>query len=101
MSNESNFTSSDQCQMIGKCPFFNSFQEKCPALVERLKQAYCLNDNSRCARFHIRKTLGPEHVPVTMMPQQWEWTNMILIDAGRPTETRDPQEMVIPLPQAV
>jgi len=50
------------------CPFFNDQMDGMPVIAEKLKQKYCLNDNSTCARFMVREVLGKTAVPKELYP---------------------------------
>ena len=71
----------NKCEFIDKCPFFNKLEENAMyQLVEKMKSNYCLTDNSLCARLKLRNILGPQSVPVLMMPHQTDWANQIMLD---------------------
>ena len=73
-----------KCSLVDQCAFFKHFENKCENLIERLKETYCLSDNSKCSRLYLQNILGKQAVPLTMLPHQWEWANQILIDIGKP-----------------
>ena len=51
------------CEYLQECPFFNGHMAiAMPEIVENMKQAYCLGDNSECARYLIAKALGKDKV---------------------------------------
>ncbi len=72
-----------QCPNLETCPFFKEHQSSMPELAKKLKSNYCLHDNAECARLLVCRVLGPESVPVLMMPHQHDWAVQILMDAGR------------------
>ena len=72
-----------QCPNLETCPFLKEHQSSMPELAKKLKSKYCRNDSTECARLLIRRELGPQSVPVLMMPHQHDWAAQILIDAGR------------------
>jgi hypothetical protein len=36
----------------------------------KFKREFCLEGNSKCARFMVLETLGQKHVPTTLFPNQ-------------------------------
>jgi len=60
------------CPMLSGCPFFHDRMKNMPATSEIYKKNYCRGDNTNCARFMVRQTLGPEHVPEDLFPNQQE-----------------------------
>ena len=81
------------CDKVNCCPFFISMKGSCDNLIKKLKQQYCFNDNTSCARYHLSRVMGMESVPPSMLPHQWEWTNQILKDGGRFSDMRNPEDM--------
>ena len=57
-------------------------QANLPGLVNRFKEHYCGKDHYLCARRWIRDFLGAEKVPELLMPQQHDWAEQLLIEAG-------------------
>ena len=72
-----------QCPHVEKCAFFIENRENLPGLCEKLKEEYCLKDNTHCARLRLRNAIGPEAIPILMTPHQHEWADQILSDAGK------------------
>jgi hypothetical protein len=72
-----------KCPKFEKCPFFQRHENIMSKLTKRLKSEYCLRDNTDCCRLWICRELGPESVPETLMPHQWDWAEQILRDAGK------------------
>lgn len=71
----------ESCKYIQKCPFFNQLEENAMhQLVERMKQQFCLSGGQGCARLKVRTTIGPEQVPLLMMPHQLEWADQVVHD---------------------
>ena len=60
------------CPMLSGCPFFHDRMKNMPATSEIYKKNYCRGDNTNCARFMVRQTVGPEHVPADLFPNQRE-----------------------------
>ncbi len=42
-----------QCEKLAKCPFFNDHLQNMPAVSGLLKQIYCLEDKTQCARYEV------------------------------------------------
>jgi len=67
------------CQFLSKCPFFNAEEVvQRRHLTAYLKETYCWEDFTRCCRYRIATTIGREHVPTLMMPDQTRWAEEIL-----------------------
>jgi len=67
------------CQFLAKCPFFNAEEVvQRRHLTAYLKETYCRGDFTRCCRYQIATTIGREHVPTLMMPDQTRWAEEIL-----------------------
>jgi hypothetical protein len=56
------------CECIGGCVFFNDKMAHKPATAELIKNRYCHSDNSDCARYMVRQTLGKDKVPSDLFP---------------------------------
>ena len=56
------------CECLPKCPFFNDKMADMPAMASMYKKRYCEEDNSECGRYMIFSTLGKEHVPADLYP---------------------------------
>ncbi len=56
------------CELLKGCLFFNDQMAKMPAVADMMKNAYCLGDNSKCARFMIFQKLGRPAVPPDLPP---------------------------------
>ena len=71
------------CECIQGCPFFNGqMAVSMPAIVESLKKRLCQGDNTNCARHMIARTIGKEHVPDDLIPNQIDRAKEILAKAG-------------------
>ncbi|HEY5997584.1 MAG TPA: hypothetical protein VIU29_11220, partial [Candidatus Deferrimicrobiaceae bacterium] len=62
--------SDKKCELLETCIFFNDKMADMPGTAAMYKRQFCLGDNSRCARFMVVKTIGREHVPATLFPNQ-------------------------------
>jgi hypothetical protein len=58
------------CGSISACPFFNDKMQNMPGGADLFKQYYCLDDNSKCARYMVSKALGKQSVPSNLFPNQ-------------------------------
>ena len=58
------------CECINACPFFNDKMASMSAIADMMKRKYCQGDNSACARYMVRRTLGKEKVPTDLFPNQ-------------------------------
>lgn len=66
------------CELMAGCPFFNDQIAARPALMNMYKIAYCIENNSQCARYLIYKQLGRERVPLDLCPHMLEEAQAIL-----------------------
>jgi len=57
-----------ECVCLPKCIFFHDKMADMPTTTERMKQHYCLGNNSGCARFQVFTAVGREHVPADLFP---------------------------------
>ena len=70
-----------QCELIEKCPFFNDLmQNDLSDVIDLMKEAYCRNNNSRCARHMVFETLGTSFVPLDLLPDEFEKAQQIIHD---------------------
>ena len=81
-SNEKETSSGRYCPYMEVCNILKTHQENLPGLVNRFREHYCLKNHHVCARRWIWDFLGPENVPELMMPQQHDWAEQLLIEAG-------------------
>ena len=58
------------CECLTKCPFFNDMMLGMPNIAEKMKNQFCLNNNTECARYMVFKVLGREKVPSDLFPVQ-------------------------------
>jgi hypothetical protein len=56
------------CELLKGCLFFNDQMVKMPAVADMMKNAYCLGDNSKCARYMVFRKLGRPAVPADLPP---------------------------------
>lgn len=59
-----------ECELTKTCIFFNDKMADMPSTAEIFKTLYCREDSSKCARMMIVKTIGREHVPADLFPNQ-------------------------------
>ena len=78
-----------RCPKIQGCAFFQKNANTMPSLADKLKQRYCFRDNKRCARLWINRELGREFLPDLLLPNQYDWAQQILCDAGKCTALYD------------
>lgn len=57
-----------RCSHTATCAFFTADVGYSPELNHAMKEQYCLEDNTRCARLLAAKIVGMENVPVEMLP---------------------------------
>ncbi len=68
-----------QCEFIEKCPFFNDLLDyDLSEVLDLMKEAYCRNNNSRCARYMIIEKLGKPFVPIDLLPDEHEKAQLII-----------------------
>jgi len=67
-----------ECECLAKCPFFNDRMASKPAMVQLMKNQYCLGDNKDCARYRIFKAIGSQFVPADLYPAQTERVAAVL-----------------------
>ena len=66
------------CILLAGCPFFNDQMPGLQTAKEMMKQRYCREDNSTCARYMIFKTLGRPKVPADLTPNQVDRARQII-----------------------
>jgi hypothetical protein len=71
------------CEVTEICVFFNEYLPKMKSVAEGLKDMYCRDDNSECARFTIYKALGIEAVPQALFPNEVDKATLIIIRAQK------------------
>jgi hypothetical protein len=66
------------CECLKGCPFFNDKMKDDKGLGSILKKRYCLDDNTKCARYMVFKKLGKPAVPPTLYPNMVDKANEII-----------------------
>lgn len=56
------------CIYRESCPFFTSQTGYSPALNHAMKERFCLDDSTNCARFIALNAIGRENVPADLLP---------------------------------
>ncbi len=57
-----------KCPHLENCAFFVGKIAGKTELIESLKQTYCLEDNTCCARWQVSKAKGAGNVPPDLYP---------------------------------
>ena len=70
------------CPYLDRCDLIQNHVEHLPGLIDRFKARYCLKRPFACSRRWIWDFLGAEKVPELMMPQQRDWAEQLLFEAG-------------------
>ena len=67
------------CKYIETCPFLKAKEiAQFSSLVRYMKSNFCQRNFEACGRYRIAEELGPEQVPLLMMPDQTKWAQRIL-----------------------
>lgn len=66
------------CELIGKCIFFNDKMANKPGTANLMKQNYCKGSFKDCARYLVCKALGRDKVPADLYPSQMERARELL-----------------------
>lgn len=56
------------CEYHESCPFFASVTGYSPQLNHTMKQRFCLEDSTECARYIALHAIGRENVPLDLLP---------------------------------
>ncbi len=56
------------CPKIDGCPFFHEKLANMPIVADSLKDSYCRDDYTECARFIVSEKLGKACVPIDLYP---------------------------------
>jgi len=64
-------------ELLAQCIIFNDKMKVNETIAAVYKKYYCLNDNSRCARYMVFMKLGRESVPKNLLPNMIEEVNKI------------------------
>jgi hypothetical protein len=68
----------ETCKYLQDCAFFNDpSTQKLQVLADQLKADYCHGRFDTCARYQVASRLGRDQVPVSMLPTQLQWAEMI------------------------
>jgi hypothetical protein len=67
------------CELLGKCPFFNDRLKNMPTASDMMKRMYCQWRYKECARYKVAIVLGRKKVPTDLFPSDKEKAEMILI----------------------
>lgn len=68
----------ETCKYLQDCAFFNDpTTQKLQVLADQLMADYCQGRFEDCARYQVASRLGREQVPVSMLPTQLQWAEMI------------------------
>lgn len=84
-----------RCPYMETCRIIQDQQDSLPSLVKRFKNRYCFKNHHVCARRWIQDFLGVEKVPDLMMPQQYDWAEQLLFEAGVPYTTFEEKYRVL------
>jgi hypothetical protein len=66
------------CELIAGCIFFNDKMSDYPAAADFLKNKYCQEDYSKCARYVVCKAFGRERVPRDLFPNDIDRANNLI-----------------------
>jgi hypothetical protein len=66
------------CELLGGCLFFNDKMATTPGTAAMYKKRYCIEDNSKCARFLIASSMGRDKVPADLFPNQIQRVKKII-----------------------
>ena len=67
-----------KCERLETCPFFTDRMAQMPSVSEMIKKSYCLEDKTKCARYHVSKAGIP--VPSDLFPNDVERAKQLLIE---------------------
>lgn len=67
-----------ECELITGCIFFNNKMQNMPATADILKNKYCKNAYTTCARHMVFKALGRPKVPTDLYPQQTDKAEKVI-----------------------
>lgn len=57
------------CEFQSLCSYYNILKEKSPVILRYIKDEYCDDSYSECARFMVSKARGAKHVPKYLFPE--------------------------------
>ena len=70
------------CELIEKCIFFNDMMLEMPVMSGIMKDKYCRDDSSKCARYRVFTALGREKVPPDLFPIDMKRADQIISEDG-------------------
>ena len=73
-----------KCEKLAGCPFY---QEKMPmesGLGAMYRKNYCETDRSKCARYLVATSLGPQCVPTDLYPNMNKRAEQIIAEKTKP-----------------
>ncbi|GAB4284401.1 MAG: hypothetical protein Kow0067_06250 [Coriobacteriia bacterium] len=59
------------CKYAVACPVFNNALRRMPHTALRYRERYCRARFFECARFELAETIGADHVPPMLLPNQY------------------------------
>jgi hypothetical protein len=71
------------CECLPKCIFFNDQMAEMPAMSDIIKQRYCRDSNTHCARHMVFRVFGSAAVPSDLYPSQVDRAEQILATGPR------------------
>ncbi|MBN1765222.1 MAG: hypothetical protein JW860_08200 [Sedimentisphaerales bacterium] len=70
-----------ECECLSGCPFFNGrMAQTMGAIVESMKNHYCLGDNANCARHMVFRSIGKSEVPSDLLPNECKRADKIIAE---------------------
>lgn len=71
-----------ECEFVDMCPFFSGKLADRAAEIEELREKYCKNNNLNCARYMIASSVGKEHIPPDLYPDEKAVAYTIIAEKG-------------------
>ncbi len=68
------------CEKLAKCPFYQGEMSMETGLGSIYKQKYCEGDKTKCARYMIATTVGPQFVTNHIYPNMTAQAEKIIED---------------------
>ncbi|MCK5058951.1 MAG: hypothetical protein KAT34_20055 [Candidatus Aminicenantes bacterium] len=69
------------CERLEKCPIVNNSKNGAASDFEKIKEKYCYNNYSKCARYMVLTSVGGDFVPNDLLPEQVEEAKEIIAEA--------------------
>jgi len=66
------------CEKLAKCPFYQGKMSMDSGLGALYKKNYCETDKSKCARYMVATTLGPDYVNDNLYPNMLDKAKEII-----------------------